>query len=1478
MPGIPQNNLKEQLERHNNAVQTKLSLAKPKPGPFTFKKKSTSSAFNTEGKSKPDKPTPKFNFFTSNPRSKPQAIALPPNPFAVNKPNPDQSARRLSTALVKDVKDEKDEKPPASKATLLDSSLSFHTSDWDDFDDFETPVKVKTVSPKAATSVRTLHPPSTEPCSSPVKRKTESPGLATPVELFHEINEELCDNKGTEGNKSADLKTMNIDCAGPVLSHGGSPEIPVLFNDLNEDFKMHSDSGNNTGPYAEETEPGDSPVKVTKRERPAQKRLAVLSDSEEEADFMSVPPDELIDDDPIFIQDTQTDGMNPNIYHIDDKLESRVDMDFIPPSPPPEDNSSSLRLGKTSPQSLISPRGSLTSPPGVSDVQLKDKCPNAKSDDALFILMEAICELVDSIPEHELIGLSCGTELLLQRAQRKRILASGGLPRTSMSDKEITPNLKPSFRSSSAFDTTPSLKSSASPFCEELKDSSNRGFQFRKSISSVLRMDYDSSVFEDSSCFIKDVQTAGSSFTTKPSVTEARGRPSSSFNFWSSSDQNDDCLTRPSSQQSDVQIVDVEPEDLFYLPKKPGNGTELAAECREGSSKPSSIHTNTWTDADGDDFYIDDFDIDEFDEADIPDYFDEPPNTSISKQSSSLIGSTIREGGPVKFTQARSSFSTPSPAPASGPAPKPSKPPSPEPNFRNPAHDRFRGFNFPHSAEMMKIFHKRFGLHQFRFNQLEAINATLLGEDTFVLMPTGGGKSLCYQLPACVSSGVSVVISPLKSLIVDQLQKLTTLGIPATSLSGDKSDGEAGRIYMQLSKKDPVLKLLYATPEKISASGRMISALQNLFERGLLARFVIDEAHCVSQWGHDFRPDYKRLNELRQKFPRVPIMALTATATPRVQKDILNQLLMSSPQVFNMSFNRHNLKYTVLPKKPKKVDGDCIEWIQKHYPRGSGIVYCLSRNDCDAMADSLQRAGIAALAYHAGLNDSDREYVQSKWINQDGCQVICATIAFGMGIDKPDVRYVIHASLPKSVEGYYQESGRAGRDGEVSECVLFYSYNDVIRIKRLISMDKDGNRQSKATHFNNLHSMVHFCENMAECRRIQLLAYFGEHKFNNSFCKEHPEVICDNCARPNKYKIRNVTEDVKKIVKFVQVNCEKVGNYYNKSAQQNRLTLNMLVDIFIGHKSARVQTGMFGIGGAYTRHNADRLFKKLVLDNILMEDLYITNNGQAVAYISTGPKATNVVNGYMQVEFYETENASSIRKHKAAVTKSVSKREEMVQKCLEELNDLCKKLGKIFGIHYYNIFSTATLKKISETLSADPEVLLQIDGVTEDKLEKYGAELIELLQKYSEWQLPVEEQTKSSDWIDTARGHNELDDDEDEEDVSSAYFQGSSRGAKRRKVGYTRKPKRKRGGNQNQSSSAKGGCSNSSWGSSGSTSRGGYRARGRGGSAARGASGGRGRGAAPQAISAGKRPGFMAMPTPLSASRPFLKPAFSHMA
>lgn len=1441
MSCLPHNNLKEQLQKHSNAAQSRLSSAKPKPGAFCFRKKSALGVTKVEVptkvnslnvlafrsvnvphntaitkppltfSTKSETPVAKINNDCRSSENKSASSSTGSGSFSASKSAPAASATIVSNRPAVTKSDSSLTVSNRSKDAGLDGSLGFFMDSWDDLDDFETPVKGKKTLPSPGTSV--------------------TRGKATPET-----------NRADKGKE-----LFNAEDSEQVQS-GGSDASPRnrLFQD-EEKWELER----------------DSPIQMGKRRCTALSR-SVLSDSEEDSTAEPCP-----------VRERRTDHskwVDPDVIDIDDMSEPEDDHDFIPPSPQPEDHSHSIfskrrlesscsAITEVSPDSAVRSVSSLHS---VSDAQPKEiSVINPKSDDKLFSIMESICSLVDSIPEHELIGLPSGKEILLLRAQRKRILAKGNdisFSKTQQPDSTVI--LEPNIKERPFSFATPSAMSPITCLSTDTGISSKKAPLFRR--SSVISVD-NSSVFEDSDLIINEVQTPSTlwkpSTLSKPIFTGEKRKTLVRVQNNMPSPSN--CsLSKPSHDLSKSTSVDLNVPEHFFSPERPG----ASEQSRWESSASTSVAASFPADLETDDFHNDNFDIDDLNESDIPDYFDEPASSSASRFYSGTLTTQIREGGPSKSSWEKKPAT---PAPTSKPTPKIS---SPESTYRNPAHDRFRGFNFPHAAEMMKIFHKRFGLHQFRFNQLEAINATLLGEDTFILMPTGGGKSLCYQLPACVSPGVTIVISPLKSLIVDQVQKLTTLDIPATSLSGDKTEKEAGKIYMQLSKKDPIIKLLYATPEKVCASNKMISALQNLFERGLLARIVIDEAHCVSQWGHDFRPDYKRMHELRQKFPKVPIMALTATATPRVQKDILNQLQMTQPQVFTMSFNRTNLKYLVLPKKPKKVDEDCIEWIKKHYPRGSGIVYCLSRNDCDTMAVSLQKAGIQGLAYHAGLNDSDREYVQNKWINQDGCQVMCATIAFGMGIDKPDVRYVIHASLPKSVEGYYQESGRAGRDGEISHCVLFYTYADVIRIKRIISMDKDGNRDTKATHFNNLNSMVHFCENLMECRRIQLLAYFGEHNFNPSFCKAHPDVICDNCARPNQYKQRNMTEDVKKIVRFVQEHCEKVGSRYGRASNQNRLTLNMLVDIFIGGKNAKIQTGMFGLGAPFSRHNADRLFKKLVLDNLLVEDLYIGLNGQAIAYISAGPKAMNLLNGHMQVVFYVTESASSVRKHKAAVAHNVSKREEMVQKCLLELTELCKKLGKVFGIHYYNIFSFATLKKIAETLSADADELLQIDGVTEDKLEKYGAEFIELLLKYSEWKLPaVEEQPtnpgSSTGWIDMTRDHGD-DEDDCEDGGSSTYFSNvTGKGQKRKKApAYNKSKKRKAYGSQ--SSNFKSGYSRSkSW-----TSNSG----GRGQSAGRGSS----KPAASSSSSSGpigRRPGFMAIPVPQTNNRPFLKPAFSNM-
>lgn len=515
----------------------------------------------------------------------------------------------------------------------------------------------------------------------------------------------------------------------------------------------------------------------------------------------------------------------------------------------------------------------------------------------------------------------------------------------------------------------------------------------------------------------------------------------------------------------------------------------------------------------------------------------------------------------------------------------------------------------PWSRDVAHALKCRFNLKGFRNNQLEAVNATLSGKDVFVLMPTGGGKSLIYQLPAVVKSGktrgVTVVVSPLLSLMQDQVDHLQKLNIMAFYINGEISEDQRRILYDSLydPNVEEVIQLLYITPEMIAKSDKMVNALVALHRRNKLARIVIDEAHCVSQWGHDFRPDYKTLGTLRPKFPGVPWIALTATATKKVQLDLLQNLNMPHSEKFDMSFNRPNLHYQLVVKGKDILDKIVDICHQREYANNTGIIYCLSRANCEQTAEKLRKRGIKAEHFHAGLAPEEKVKLQKGWQARQ-FNVIVATIAFGMGIDKADVRFVIHYTIPKSLEGYYQETGRAGRDGLPSGCFLFYNYSDTGSLYRMIK-DGDGNHDQKKRQIEMLQMVVQYCENRAECRRVQVLRYFGE-EFPDEMCRQS----CDNCCSGIEYVQVDVTDMAVAALNVV--------------AQLREKTLLYCIDVFRGsasktHKdSGSDNLEGYGAGKKWDRSDSERLFHHLVQAGAIAEDHVMNKAGFYVSHVNVG--------------------------------------------------------------------------------------------------------------------------------------------------------------------------------------------------------------------------------------------------------------------
>ncbi|EYC14323.1 hypothetical protein Y032_0041g475 [Ancylostoma ceylanicum] len=675
---------------------------------------------------------------------------------------------------------------------------------------------------------------------------------------------------------------------------------------------------------------------------------------------------------------------------------------------------------------------------------------------------------------------------------------------------------------------------------------------------------------------------------------------------------------------------------------------------------------------------------------------------------------------------------------------------------RHDMHGQFRGFLKDDGDEfedevaalgqqlrdkMYSALKEKFGFNSFRHRQKTAITAILLGHDAFVLMPTGAGKSLCYQLPAILSDGVTVVVSPLKSLIEDQRSKMKDLAISCEALMGDENHEQ---IYSRLMCSPPDIKLLYVTPEKVSASGRLASVFTSLHKRNYLARFVIDEAHCVSQWGHDFRPDYTRLQSLRKDYahPKVPIVALTATATPKIVADTKDHLGIADSKLFISSFVRTNLTYEIIPKAAKSFT-NVIEKMKQLYPGKAGIVYCLSRKECESVCTALTKAGVYADVYHAGLPDKQRIQVQHRWL-RNTVNVICATIAFGMGIDKPDVRFVIHYSLPKSIEGYYQETGRAGRDGHPSYCLLLYSYQDSIRLRKMIEADDSQAPASvRSMHLQNIYQMVSYCENISTCRRKILVEHFGE-VYDAQMCLKST-TPCDVCQRqrqnPDGVKLFDVSEEALMILTALN--------------RMRNVTLRYLAELFRGQLSKKdadqaMRLGhtalpFYGRGVGMSEQDSLRFLRKMVAEGYIEERLYRTKFESTVAYAELSARGRQIAMTGSKPKVYlhvapdkrrksiasDLLARTAVSEAKALKEKHVVKYGDIFTRCLQALTELLTDIaeeGRLSGP--YAIISREGLEQVAALLPRTNTDLVQVDSMTSTKVERYGARIMNALKPF----------------------------------------------------------------------------------------------------------------------------------------------------
>ena len=581
-----------------------------------------------------------------------------------------------------------------------------------------------------------------------------------------------------------------------------------------------------------------------------------------------------------------------------------------------------------------------------------------------------------------------------------------------------------------------------------------------------------------------------------------------------------------------------------------------------------------------------------------------------------------------------------------------------------------------------------FGYESFRMQQQKAIENTLQKKDCLVLMPTGGGKSLCYQIPALIMDGIAIVLSPLIALMKDQVDALKMKGVQACFLNSLQTAKEQALIYEQI--RNQKIDLLYVSPERLFYNDNQFL---NFLSSIQISLFAIDEAHCISQWGYDFRPEYTKLRLLKEKFPKTPVLALTATADQVTKNDILDKLQLTSPQVYLSSFNRENIWYFVQPKQDRYKR--LFSFLDR-FPDESGIIYTLSRNSADSIAQKLVEKGYQAFSYHAGKTNKERSEIQENFV-YDRIKIVVATIAFGMGIDKSNVRYVVHMDLPKNIECFYQETGRAGRDGLKSEVLLFYSYADVLKLKSFVEIE-DNTKQSEIM-LKKLKQMADFASSR-KCRRQYLMQYFDES--HNGNCNS-----CDICL--NEYKQIDGTEISQMALSAVYRLKESFGFTY----VINFLRGSQASTIKSYHKDIKT----FGVG-----KNISKIFWQAYLRNLIDLDLLKLSDGE-FPVLKLTPTSFAVLKGKQKVKLFLVEEVQKIIEKPASDI-------EINQDLFTQLKSLRTNLSKKLEVPPYLIFSDRALKEVSQNLPQSLEDLEKVNGFGKIKIQSYGKQVLEIVTKF----------------------------------------------------------------------------------------------------------------------------------------------------